>query len=34
MEIINVTFDKDGVLANNDGDLESLKLETEAEKDR
>ena len=33
MESINVTFDEDGVLASNDEDLESLKLETEAEKD-
>ena len=33
MERINVTFDDDGVLMNNDEDLESLKLETEAEKD-
>ena len=33
MERINVTFDKDGVLSSNDEDLESLKLETEAEKD-
>ena len=34
VESINVTFDEDGVLASNDEDLESLKLETEAEKDR
>ena len=33
MESINVTFDEDGVLANNDEDLESLKLETEVETD-
>jgi len=33
VESINVTFDEDGVLVNNDEDLESLKLETEAEKD-
>ena len=33
MERINVTFDKGGVLTNNDEDLEFLKLETEAEKD-
>ena len=33
VESINVTFDEDGVLASNDEDLESLKLETEAEKD-
>ena len=33
MESINVTFDEDGVLASNDEDLESLKLEIEAEKD-
>ena len=33
MESINVTFDEDGVLANNNEDMESLKLETEAEKD-
>ena len=33
MESINVTFDEDGVLVSNDEDLESLKLETEAEKD-
>ena len=32
MESINVTFDEDGVLVSNDEDLESLKLETEAEK--
>ena len=32
VESINVTFDEDGVLASNDEDLESLKLETEAEK--
>ena len=31
MESINVTFDEDSVLTNNDEDLESLKLETEAE---
>ena len=33
VESINVTFDEDSVLTNNDEDLESLKLETEAEKD-
>ena len=33
VESINVTFDEDGVLASNDEDLESLKLETEAKKD-
>ena len=33
MESTNVTFEEDGVQANNDEDLESLKLETEAEKD-
>ena len=33
MESINVTIDEDGVLASNDEDLESLKLETEDEKD-
>ena len=33
MERINVTFDEDGVLVNNDEDLESLKLEIEAKKD-
>ena len=33
VESINVTFDEDGALTNNDGDLEYLKLETEAEKD-
>ena len=33
VESINVTFGEDGVLTNNDEDLESLKLETEAEKD-
>ena len=33
VESINVTFDEDGVLASNDEDLESLKLETEVEKD-
>ena len=32
MERINVTFDDDSVLTNNDEDLESLKLEIEAEK--
>lgn len=32
VESINVTFDKESVLTNNDEDLESLKLETEAEK--
>ena len=30
---INVTFEEDGVLMNNDEDLESSKLETEVEKD-
>ena len=34
VESINVKFDEDGVITNNDEDLESLKLETEAEKDR
>ena len=34
MERINVTFDEYGVLVSNDEDLESLKLETEAEKDK
>ena len=33
LESINFTFDEDGVLASNDEDLESLKLETEAKKD-
>ena len=33
VDSINVTFDEDGVLVNNDEDLESLKLETKAEKD-
>ena len=33
VESINVTLDKYGVLVSNDEDLESLKLETEAEKD-
>ena len=33
VESINVTCDENGVLANNDEDLESLKLEREAEKD-
>ena len=32
MESINVTFDENSVLTNNDEDLESLKLETETEK--
>ena len=32
VERINVTFDEDSVLTNNDEDLESLKLETEVEK--
>ena len=31
MESINVTFDEDSVLTNNDEDLESLELETEVE---
>lgn len=30
MESINVTFDDNSVLTNNDEDLQSLKLETEA----
>ena len=34
VENINVTFDEDGAILNNDEDLESLKLETEAEKGR
>ena len=34
LESINVTFDEDGVLANNDEDQEYLRLEIEAEKDR
>ena len=33
VESINVTFDKVGVITNNDEDVESLKLEIEAEKD-
>ena len=33
VESINVTFEEDGVITNNEEDLESLKLETEAEKD-
>ncbi len=33
VESINVTFDEDGVLTNNDEDPESLKHETEVEKD-
>ena len=32
VESINVTFDEDSVLTNNEEDLESLKLETDAEK--
>jgi len=32
VERINVTFDEYSVLANNDEDLESLKLETKAKK--
>ena len=32
VDSINVTFDEDSVLMNNDEDLESLKLEIEAEK--
>lgn len=32
MESINATFDEDGVLTNNDEDLESLKLETKTQK--
>ena len=33
VERINVTFYEDGVLTNNDEDLESWKLETKVEKD-
>lgn len=32
VESINVMFDEDGVLTNNDEDIESLKLETKVEK--
>ena len=34
VESINFKFDEDGVLVSNDEDLEYLKLETEAEKER
>ena len=33
LESINGTFGEDGVLVNNDEDLESLELKTKAEKD-